>query len=265
MIHSREERMEALGRVIDTLEILRVKCPWDAKQTNESLRPNTIEEVYELSDALMHADAEGGAANLRKELGDVLLHILFYSKIADEQGRFDIADVADALNSKLIFRHPHVFGETKVENAGQVADNWEKLKLREKGGNRTVLAGVPKALPALIKAFRIQEKAAHVGFDWEEPAQVWDKVDEEMSEVREAIASGDADRIEAEFGDLIFAVVNAARLYGVNPDNALERTNAKFMRRFAHIEETAAAQQRSVADMSLDEMEAAWQDAKKDE
>lgn len=233
MIHSREERIEALGRVIDTLEILRVKCPWDAKQTNESLRPNTIEEVYELSDALMHADAEGGAANLRKELGDVLLHILFYSKIADEQGRFDIADVADALNSKLIFRHPHVFGETKVENAGQVADNWEKLKLREKGGNRTVLAGVPKALPALIKAFRIQEKAAHVGFDWEEPAQVWDKVDEEMSEVREAIAGGDADRIEAEFGDLLFAVVNAARLYGVNPDNALERTNAKFMRRFA--------------------------------
>lgn len=265
MIHSREERMEALGRVIDTLEILRVKCPWDAKQTNESLRPNTIEEVYELSDALMHADAEGGAANLRKELGDVLLHILFYSKIADEQGRFDIADVADALNSKLIFRHPHVFGETKVENAGQVADNWEKLKLREKGGNRTVLAGVPKALPALIKAFRIQEKAAHVGFDWEEPAQVWDKVDEEMSEVREAIAGGDADRIEAEFGDLLFAVVNAARLYGVNPDNALERTNAKFMRRFAHIEEAAAAQQRSVADLSLDEMEAAWQDAKKDE
>lgn len=265
MIHSREERIEALGRVIDTLEILRVKCPWDAKQTNESLRPNTIEEVYELSDALLHADAEGGAANLRKELGDVLLHILFYSKIADEQGRFDIADVADALNSKLIFRHPHVFGETKVENAGQVADNWEKLKLREKGGNRTVLAGVPKALPALIKAFRIQEKAAHVGFDWEEPAQVWDKVDEEMSEVREAIAGGDADRIEAEFGDLLFAVVNAARLYGVNPDNALERTNAKFMRRFAHIEETAAAQQRSVADLSLDEMEAAWQDAKKDE
>lgn len=265
MIHSREERIEALGRVIDTLEILRVKCPWDAKQTNESLRPNTIEEVYELSDALMHADAEGGAANLRKELGDVLLHILFYSKIADEQGRFDIADVADALNSKLIFRHPHVFGETKVENAGQVADNWEKLKLREKGGNRTVLAGVPKALPALIKAFRIQEKAAHVGFDWEEPAQVWDKVDEEMSEVREAIAGGDADRIEAEFGDLLFAVVNAARLYGVNPDNALERTNAKFMRRFAHIEEAAAAQQRSVADLSLDEMEAAWQDAKKDE
>lgn len=265
MIHSREERIEALGRVIDTLEILRVKCPWDAKQTNESLRPNTIEEVYELSDALMHADAEGGAANLRKELGDVLLHILFYSKIADEQGRFDIADVADALNSKLIFRHPHVFGETKVENAGQVADNWEKLKLREKGGNCTVLAGVPKALPALIKAFRIQEKAAHVGFDWEEPAQVWDKVDEEMAEVREAIAGGDADRIEAEFGDLLFAVVNAARLYGVNPDNALERTNAKFMRRFAHIEETAAAQQRSVADLSLDEMEAAWQDAKKDE
>lgn len=262
MIHNREERTEALGRVIDTLEILRVKCPWDAKQTNESLRPNTIEEVYELSDALMHADEEGGADNLRKELGDVLLHILFYSKIADEQGRFDIADVADALNSKLIFRHPHVFGEVKAENASQVADNWEKLKLREKGGNRTVLSGVPAALPSLIKAFRIQEKAAHVGFDWQEREQVWDKVAEELGEVRGAIASGDKGATEAEFGDLLFAVVNAARLYGVNPDTALEHTNAKFMRRFGHIERTAAEQGRSVADMTLDEMEAAWQDAK---
>ncbi len=255
--------MEALGRVIDTLEILRVKCPWDAKQTNESLRPNTIEEVYELSDALMHADTDSDS--LRKELGDVLLHILFYSKIADEQGRFDIADVCDALNSKLIFRHPHVFGEVKADDAEQVADNWEKIKLKEKGGNRTVLAGVPRALPSLIKAFRIQEKASHVGFDWEDPAQVWDKVDEERAEVARAIADGDKAQVEAEFGDLLFAVVNAARLYGVNPDTALEHTNAKFMRRFGHIESVAAAQGRSVADMSLDEMEAAWQQSKRDE
>lgn len=261
MSHTRSERVEALGRVMDTLEILRVKCPWDAKQTNESLRPNTIEEVYELAQALMTDDP----AELRKELGDVLLHILFYSLIADEQGRFDIADVADALNTKLIFRHPHVFGDTKAEDARQVSENWEKIKLREKGGNRTVLSGVPAALPALIKAFRIQEKAANVGFDWENPADVWDKVREEIGEVEQAVMSADKADIEAEFGDLIFAVVNAARLYGVNADTALEHTNAKFMRRFAHIEETAAAQGRSVADLSLDEMEAAWQDAKKSE
>lgn len=261
MSHTRTERLEALGRVIDTLDILRVKCPWDAKQTNESLRPNSIEEVYELADALMADDP----ANIRKELGDVLLHILFYSKIADEQGRFDIADVADALNAKLIFRHPHVFGQVQADNAQQVAENWEKIKLREKGGNRTVLSGVPSALPSLIKAFRIQEKAANVGFDWEERSQVWDKVDEETAEVRRAIADGDKAQVEAEFGDLLFAVVNAARLYGVNPDTALEHTNAKFIRRFGHIEACAAAQGRSVADLSLDEMEAAWQDAKKAE
>lgn len=261
MSHTRTERLEALGRVIDTLDILRVKCPWDAKQTNESLRPNSIEEVYELADALMADDP----ANIRKELGDVLLHILFYSKIADEQGRFDIADVADALNAKLIFRHPHVFGQVQADNAQQVAENWEKIKLREKGGNRTVLSGVPSALPSLIKAFRIQEKAANVGFDWEERSQVWDKVDEETAEVRRAIADGDKAQVEAEFGDLLFAVVNAARLYGVNPDTALEHTNAKFIRRFGHIEACAAEQGRSVADLSLDEMEAAWQDAKKAE
>ena len=261
MSHTRTERLEALGRVIDTLDILRVKCPWDAKQTNENLRPNSIEEVYELADALMADDP----ANIRKELGDVLLHILFYSKIADEQGRFDIADVADALNSKLIFRHPHVFGQVQAANAQQVAENWEKIKLREKGGNRTVLSGVPSALPSLIKAFRIQEKAANVGFDWEERSQVWDKVDEETAEVRRAIADGDKAQVEAEFGDLLFAVVNAARLYGVNPDTALEHTNAKFIRRFGHIEACATAQGRSVADLSLDEMETAWQDAKKAE
>lgn len=260
-MHTKEEKMAAFGRLLDILDDLRVKCPWDAKQTNESLRPNTIEETFELAEALAADDTP----NIRKELGDVLLHVAFYSKIASEKEQFDIADVCNSLCDKLIFRHPHIYGDVHADNAEQVLENWEQLKLREKGGNKTVLGGVPKSLPALIKAFRIQEKAAHVGFDWEEPAQVWDKVDEEMAEVREAIAGGDADRIEAEFGDLLFAVVNAARLYGVNPDNALERTNAKFMRRFAHIEETAAAQQRSVADLSLDEMEAAWQDAKKDE
>jgi len=261
MIHSRSERIEALGRVIDTLEILRVKCPWDAKQTNESLRPNTIEEVYELADALLSGDT----SDVRKELGDVLLHILFYSKIADEKGQFDIADVADALNNKLIFRHPHVFGDVKANDAKQVSENWEKIKLREKGGNRTVLSGVPSALPSLIKAFRIQEKAANVGFDWEERSQVWDKVREEMHEVEQAVAGEGKAQVEAEFGDLLFSVVNAARMYGVNPDTALEHTNAKFMRRFGHIEEVAAARGCSVADMSLDEMEAAWQDAKKTE
>ncbi len=208
MSHTRSERLEALGRIIDTLEILRVKCPWDAKQTNESLRPNTIEEVYELAQALLNDDAP----EIRKELGDVLLHVLFYAKIADEQGRFDIADVADALNSKLIFRHPHVFGDVQADNAEKVAQNWEEIKLRERGGNRTVLAGVPDALPALIKSFRVQEKAANVGFDWETPEQVWDKVKEEIGEVGEAIASGKEADIEAEFGDLLFSVINAARL-----------------------------------------------------
>lgn len=258
MSHTRQERIEALGRIIDTLEILRVKCPWDAKQTNESLRPNTIEEVYELCQALL----DDNAAEIRKELGDVLLHILFYSKIADEKGQFDIADVADALNAKLIFRHPHVFGDVKADDAHQVEQNWEDIKLKERGGNRTVLAGVPSALPALVKAFRIQEKAANVGFDWEQPAQVWDKVKEEIGEVESAMAQGAVHDIEEEFGDLLFAVINAARLYKVNPENALERTNRKFIERFNFIEASAMAQGKSLREMSLDEMEALWHEAK---
>lgn len=258
MSHTRQERIEALGRIIDTLEILRVKCPWDAKQTNESLRPNTIEEVYELCQALL----DDNAAEIRKELGDVLLHILFYSKIADEKGQFDIADVADALNAKLIFRHPHVFGDVKADDAHQVEQNWEDIKLKERGGNRTVLAGVPSALPALVKAFRIQEKAANVGFDWEQPAQVWDKVKEEIGEVESAMAQGAVHDIEEEFGDLLFAVINAARLYKVNPENALERTNRKFIERFNFIEASATAQGKSLREMSLDEMEALWHEAK---
>jgi XTP/dITP diphosphohydrolase len=258
MSHSREEKLAALGRVIDTLDVLRVKCPWDAKQTNESLRPNTIEEVYELAQAL----ASDNNDEIRKELGDVLLHILFYSKIGDEKGKFDIADVADALNKKLIFRHPHVFGEAKVGDAHDVEQNWEQIKLKEKGGNKTVLAGVPMALPALIKAFRVQEKAANVGFDWEKPEQVWDKVREETAEVEAEIANHDHDKIEAEFGDLFFALVNAARLYKVNPENALERTNRKFIARFNHVEKRATEQGLKLKDMTLAQMDEFWNEAK---
>ncbi len=258
-MHTRQEKIEALGRVIDTLDILRVKCPWDAKQTNESLRPNTIEEVYELCDALINSDD----ANIRKELGDVLLHVLFYAKIGEEKEAFDIVDVCDALNSKLIFRHPHVFGTVHVDSTDEVLQNWEQLKLKEKGGNKTVLSGVPKALPAMIKADRIQEKAANVGFDWEKPEQVWDKVREEMDEFSEALASGNHEEMEAEMGDFLFSVINAARLYKINPENALEKTNAKFIRRFNHLEQRAKEMGKELNQMTLSEMDALWEEAKK--
>lgn len=258
MKHSREEKIEALGKVIDTLDILRVECPWDRKQTNESLRPNTIEEVYELCEALLNSDK----ANIKKELGDVLLHILFYSKIGEESGDFDIADVAEALNAKLIFRHPHVFGDTKVNDSHDVEQNWEQIKLKEKGGNKTVLAGVPKSLPAMIKADRIQEKASNVGFDWDERSQVWDKVREEIGEVAKEIDAMSQDRMEAEFGDLFFSLVNAARLYGVNPENALERTNQKFISRFNYVEAAAKKTGRNLREMTLAEMDELWNEAK---
>lgn len=258
MSHSQSEKLAAFGRIIDTLDILRVKCPWDAKQTNESLRPNTIEEAFELSQALY----DNSEADIKKELGDVLLHILFYSKIADEKRQFDIADVCDSLNDKLIFRHPHVFGEVKVNDSHDVETNWEKIKLRERGGNKSVLAGVPRALPALIKASRIQEKAANVGFDWEQPAEVWDKVREELGEAQAEAVKGDKQALEAEFGDLLFAVINAARLYGVNPENALEHTNRKFIDRFEFIEKHAAAEGRKVSEMTLAEMDELWNQAK---
>lgn len=258
MKHSREEKIEALGKVIDTLDILRVECPWDRKQTNESLRPNTIEEVYELCEALLNSDK----ANIKKELGDVLLHILFYSKIGEESGDFDIADVAEALNAKLIFRHPHVFGDTKVNDSHDVEQNWEQIKLKEKGGNKTVLAGVPKSLPAMIKADRIQEKASDVGFDWDERSQVWDKVREEIGEVAKEIDAMSQDRMEAEFGDLFFSLVNAARLYGVNPENALERTNQKFISRFNYVEAAAKKAGRNLKEMTLAEMDELWNEAK---
>lgn len=260
-MHNSEEKMASFGRMLEVLDTLRVKCPWDAKQTNESLRPNTIEEVYELAQALITDDVP----NIRKELGDVLLHVAFYSKIASEQGCFDIADVCDSLTEKLKFRHPHIYGDVKAESADEVAKNWEEIKLKEKGGNKTVLEGVPEALPALIKADRIQEKAANVGFDWERKEEVWDKVREEMREVEEEIGKNDPDRLEAEFGDLLFAVVNAARLYGINPENALERTNRKFIRRFNHIEKRAREENRNLRDMTLAEMDRFWNEAKQSE
>lgn len=257
--HTREEKLEAIGKMLDVLDILRVECPWDAKQTNESLRTNTIEEVYELSDALVADDSE----NIKKELGDVLLHIAFYSKIGDEKNAFDIADVADALREKLVFRHPHVFGSTVVEGAAEVSQNWEQIKLKEKGGNKTVLAGVPQSLPSLIKANRIQEKARNVGFDWDTKEQVWDKVKEEISEVEAELRRGNLEKTEEEFGDLLFSIINAARLYGVNPDNALEKTNRKFIRRFNFLEAKAKELGKSLKDMSLQEMDEIWEKAKK--
>lgn len=258
-MHTKEEKLQAFGRMLDVLDELRVKCPWDAKQTNESLRPNTIEETFELAEALSLNDPE----NIKKELGDVLLHIAFYAKIGQEKRQFDIADVCNALTDKLIFRHPHVFGETKVNGTDEVLSNWEQLKLKEKGGNKTVLGGVPSALPALIKANRIQEKVRNVGFDWEEPSQVWDKVNEEISEVKSEIEAADRDAVEAEFGDLLFAVVNAARLYGVNPENALERTNKKFIARFNYLEKACHERSLDLKKMSLAEMDTIWEEAKK--
>lgn len=258
-MHSRQEQMEAFGRFLDILDELRVKCPWDKKQTNESLRPNTLEEVYELCDAIMKGDDK----EICKELGDVLLHVAFYAKIGSETDSFDIKDVCDGLCEKLIFRHPHVFGEVKADTAEKVTENWEQLKMKEKDGNKTVLSGVPSSLPSLIKAYRIQDKARNVGFDWEEKEQVWDKVKEEFGELQEEIVNMDKDKAEAEFGDLFFSIINAARLYGINPDNALERTNQKFIRRFNYLEEHTIKQGHNLKDMSLEEMDAIWDEAKK--
>lgn len=258
-MHTRQEQMEAFGRFLDILDELREKCPWDRKQTNESLRPNTIEEVYELCDAIMKSDNK----EICKELGDVLLHVAFYAKIGSETDAFDMKDVCDRLCEKLIFRHPHVFGEVKADTAEKVTENWEQLKMREKDGNKTVLGGVPSSLPSLIKAYRIQDKARNVGFDWEEKEQVWDKVKEEFGELQVEIANMDKDKAEAEFGDLFFSIINAARLYGINPDNALERTNQKFIRRFNYLEEHTIKQGRNLKDMSLEEMDAVWDEAKK--
>jgi XTP/dITP diphosphohydrolase len=257
-MQSRESQMHAFGRLLDILDELREKCPWDKKQTNESLRANTIEETYELCEAIIKDDVSG----IKKELGDVLLHIIFYAKIADEKGQFDIAGVCNTLCDKLIFRHPHVFGTEEAKTAGQVEQNWEQIKLKEKGGNKTVLEGVPASLPSIVKAHRIQDKARNAGFDWEQKEDVWDKVEEEFNELKQEIHSLDQDRMEAEFGDLFFSLINAARLYKIDPDNALERTNQKFIKRFNHIEQKAKEIGKSLKDMRLQEMEVFWQEAK---
>ena len=281
-MHTKEEKMKAFGRFLDVLDALRANCPWDKKQTNESLRPNTIEETYELCDALIKNDIH----DICKELGDVLLHICFYAKIAEEQGQFDMADVCDALTKKMITRHPHVYhpsqidaeepkplpyvpddlspvanGE-KVTTVTQVLQNWEQIKLKEKDGNERVLSGVPAALPSVIKAYRIQDKARNVGFDWEKREDVWQKVREELDELEAELNKDDKERSTEELGDFLFAVINAARLYKLNPVNALEMTNRKFIERFNYIEEHSIRVGKPLTEMTLEEMEELWQEAK---
>lgn len=273
----------AFGRMLDVIDTLRTECPWDRKQTNESLRPNTIEEVYELADALVKDDTH----NICKELGDVLLHVCFYARIGSEQGQFDMADVCNSLTDKLIFRHPHVYhpsqvgaaepkplpygqdaaesNDDEVTTAQQVIQNWEQIKLREKDGNRSTLAGVPSALPSLIKAYRIQDKARNVGFDWEDKGDVWAKVREELDELESELRREDKNKSTAELGDFLFSVINAARLYKLNPDNALEHTNQKFIRRFNYIESKANEAGRKVKDLTLAEMDKLWNEAKAQE
>lgn len=259
-MHTREEKIEAFGKLLDVMDTLREQCPWDKVQTNQSLRQNTIEEVFELADALMKEDNE----NICKELGDVLLQVVFYAKIGSETDSFDIKSVCDKICEKLIYRHPHIYGNTQVDGQEQVLQNWEQLKLKEKGGNKRVLAGVPDALPSVIKAFRIQEKAAHVGFDWDSPTQAMEKVYEEFGELKQEIAAGNRALAEGELGDLLFAIINVARLYGIHPDNALELTNKKFISRFNFVEESAINQGRQLKDMTLEEMDALWNQAKEE-
>ena len=250
--------MAAFGRLLDVLDRLRVECPWDRKQTNESLRPNTIEETFELCDALLRDDEK----DICKELGDVLMHVCFYALIGQEQGRFDMADVCNKQADKLIFRHPHVYGEVKAETAEKVLENWEQIKLKEKDGNKTVLSGVPSSLPSLIKAYRIQDKARNVGFDWEDRADVWKKVREELDELEVELKRDDKARSTAELGDFLFSVINAARLYHLNPDNALEHTNQKFIRRFNYVEAHSIRQGKPLTEMTLEEMDKLWEEAK---
>ncbi|WP_299339664.1 nucleoside triphosphate pyrophosphohydrolase [uncultured Prevotella sp.] len=282
-MHTREEKLEAFGRFLDVLDTLREKCPWDRKQTNQSLRTNTIEEVFELSDALMKDDTP----NICKELGDVLLHVCFYSKIGEEQQQFDVADVCQKLTDKLIFRHPHVYHPSQVgaenpkplpygedlqhndmqnaDTAQKVIENWEQIKLKEKDGNKRVLSGVPDALPSLIKAYRIQDKARNVGFDWEDKGDVWKKVHEELGELEQELRKGNKENSTQELGDFLFSVINAARLYKINPDDALEKTNQKFIRRFNYIEEHSIRQGKPLTEMTLAEMDNLWNEAKKQE
>lgn len=263
-MHTREEQLKAFGRLLDIMDDLREKCPWDRKQTFDSLRQNTIEETFELATAISRHDM----TEISKELGDVLLHVVFYAKMGSEKGEFDIADVCNRLCDKLIFRHPHVYGEAAAQNAEEVSHLWEQVKLKEKGGNKTVLGGIPDSLPSLVKAYRIQDKAANVGFDWEKREDVWDKVKEEIAEFEAEMTelSNDQmvnDKMVNEFGDLLFAMINAARLYKIRPDNALEQTNLKFIKRFNYIEQQAKEKGKDIKDLSLAEMDELWNEAKR--
>ena len=255
-MNSRKDQLNAFNRLLDIMDDLREKCPWDQKQTFESLRHLTIEETYELADAILENDLP----EIKKELGDVLLHIIFYAKIASEKKAFDIGDVATAISEKLIHRHPHIYGNIKVNNEEDVKRNWEQLKLKE--GKKSVLEGVPQSLPAVIKASRIQEKVAGIGFDWEQPEQVWDKVQEELSELNEEIKAGNNENIEKEFGDVLFSMINYARFINVNPENALEKTNKKFINRFQYLERESKKEGKNLADMSLTEMDIYWEKSK---
>lgn len=260
-MHTRAEQLAAFDRLLTIMDELRERCPWDRKQTFDSLRENTIEETFELASAISKHDMN----EISKELGDVLLHVVFYAKMGSETGDFDIADVCNRLCDKLIFRHPHVYGEAAAADAEQVSHLWEQVKLKEKGGNKTVLGGIPDALPSLVKAYRIQDKVAGVGFDWENREDVWDKVHEELDELQTELAKAGGGNKEQEFGDLLFAMINAARLYKIRPDNALEQTNMKFMRRFNYVEAKAKEQGKELKDMTLGEMDALWNEAKKNE
>ncbi len=253
-----DKRLAAFQQLLDIMDELRAKCPWDKKQTLESLRHLTIEETYELSDAILDNDLE----EIKKELGDLMLHLVFYSKIGEEQQAFNITDVLESINNKLIHRHPHIYGDVKVSDAREVADNWEKIKMKE--GRSSVLEGVPRSLPAMVKAYRIQEKVKGVGFDWERPNQVWEKVIEETKELRRELQNGhNTERVEQEFGDLMFALINYARFIDVNPEDALERTNKKFTKRFKYLEAKAAELNKSLHEMTLSEMDVFWEEAKK--
>lgn len=257
-MHTKQEKLDALSRLLDIMDDLRAECPWDRKQTFDTLRHLTIEEVYELADAIICGNIE----EIKKELGDILLHIIFYAKIAEEKKAFDIADVAKTISEKLIYRHPHIYGNVKVSNEKEVKENWEKLKLKE--GKKSVLEGVPKSLPAMIKAIRIQEKAKGVGFDWDHKEQVWEKVKEEINELKTEIKKQDKEKIEEEFGDVLFALINYARFLNINPETALEKTNKKFIKRFQSLETKIKNKGKDLKEMSLDEMETYWQQAKKE-
>ncbi len=256
-MHNKQEKLEAFSKLLDIMDDLRVGCPWDKKQTFDSLRNLTIEEVYELADAIIEKNPE----EIKKELGDLLLHIVFYAKLGSEKGYFDIADVAQAINEKLIFRHPHIYGDVKVKDDKEVKENWEKLKLKE--GKNSVLEGVPKSLPAMVKAMRLQEKAKGVGFDWEHQEQVWEKVLEELNEFKTEVDRQDPKKMEEEFGDVLFSLINYARFAGIDPEAALEKTNKKFIKRFQILENKIKEEGKDLKNMNIDEMEQYWQKAKK--